>query len=132
MAMQSNLDPDLKSWLNRSVYPRLSHDLVFGGLPGYTKAQHSDTHYADCPRCHRKGAFYCLPGRQAGQCSSCSTVLGWFGFLRFRARSEAAAITEIASLAGVPMPSTRPTAPTRPPTPGRFTSRTRYPTRGGR
>ena len=108
MAMQSNLDPDLKSWLNRSVYPRLSHDLVFGGLPGYTKAQHSDTYYADCPRCHRKGTFYCRAGWTVGKCSSCSTVLGWFGFLRFRSRSEAAAITEIATLAGVPVPDDHP------------------------
>ena len=98
------MSPELKGWLNKVVYPRLTHDQVFGGLPNFTKAEFSETRYADCPRCHRHGTFYMLPDRHVGQCSSCSITIAWFGFLKFD-QSEAEAIERIASLAGVERPS---------------------------
>ena len=100
MPRKSSLRPELREWLNRTVYPRLSHDQVFGRLPGYTKAQHSETRYADCPRCHRHGTFYMLDGRQLGQCSSCNVVIPWFSYLKFD-HTEQEAIVAIAALAGV-------------------------------
>ena len=99
--MAAKLDPPLRDWLNHSVYPHLSHDQVFGSLPGYTVAQSSETRYADCPRCHRKGRFFMLAGRHVGQCH-CSVVISWYGFIRFTAACEAEAIERIAAMAGVP------------------------------
>lgn len=106
MARASTLDPPLRDWLNGTVYPHLSHDRVFGGLPGYTKAQTSETRYADCPKCHRKGEFRMLPEHQVGHCYVCPGVIGWFAFIRFNSPSEAEAIARIAALAGVPPPET--------------------------
>ena len=97
------MSPELKSWLNKEVYPHLSHDQVFGNLPNFTKAEYSETRYADCPRCHKRGTFYMLADRHVGQCSSCGRVIAWFGFLKFD-HDENETIERIATLANVPLP----------------------------
>ncbi|MDA8206398.1 MAG: hypothetical protein M0Z36_10035 [Thermaerobacter sp.] len=100
MARKSSLRPELQDWLNHIVYPKLSHDQVFGGLLGYQKAEFSETRYADCPRCHRTGKFYMIAGRPTGQCDSCGVVITWWAYLKFE-RAEQEAIATIATLAGV-------------------------------
>ena len=65
------MDPALKQWLRDEVYPKLSHDQIFAMLPGYTKAEFSETRYADCPRCHHDeeriaGAVLRKPGERLG------------------------------------------------------------------
>ena len=100
MPPKSSLRPALKDWLNHVVYPKLSHDQVFGGLPGYTKAEFSETRYADCPRCHRHRKFYMIAGRPTGQCDSCGVTITWWAFTKFD-HTEPEAIVTIAALAGV-------------------------------
>ena len=97
--MARRTDP-LARWLQKDVYPHLSHEAVFGGLQGFQRAATSDSHYADCPACGKKGTFYMLAQERAGHCSSCGRTITWFSFLRFRL-GAAAAIEEIARLAGV-------------------------------
>ena len=98
----ATLRQELTEWLNYTVYPHLTHERVFGALPGFTQAQSGASWYADCPYCHRKRAFYMLPNREVGQCKSCHRTIGWFGFLRRKLTGEAAAIQHIAALAGIP------------------------------
>ena len=100
MSCKSSLRPELRDWLNHVVYPRLSHDQVFGNLRNYTKAEYSETRYADCPRCHKRGKFYMIAGRPTGQCDSCGVTITWFSYLKLN-RTEPEAITLIAALAGV-------------------------------
>ena len=97
----AKLSPALTEWLNHTVYPRLSHEMVFGDLPGFTLAQSGASWYADCPYCHRKGTFYMLPDRHVGQCKSCQRTIGWFGYLRRHLNGESVAVRRIAELAGV-------------------------------
>lgn len=94
MARTHALDPQLRNWINRSVCPHLSHDRACG-WPA---------------RIHRGGADFgdplrrlpqVPPARRVGKCYLCSTVIGWFGFIRFNAASEAEAIECIAAMAGV-------------------------------
>ena len=98
----AKLSPELAEWLNHTVYPKLSHEIVFGDLVNFTLAQSGESWYADCPYCHRRGTFYMLPHRQVGQCKSCQRTIGWFGYLRRKLNGDPAAITRIATLAGVP------------------------------
>lgn len=105
---RSQMSTELKDWLNHTAYPKLTHDQVFSTLAGYTKAEFSETRYANCPRCHRPGAFYMLENRHVGQCSSCGVVIAWFGFLRF-GHTDQEAIASIAALAEIePLPPTSP------------------------
>lgn len=97
----AKLSRELTEWLNHTVYPRLSHELVFGDLPGFTLAQSGASWYADCPYCQRKGVFYMLPNRQVGQCKSCQRTIGWFGYLRRHLNGDPAAVRKIAALAGI-------------------------------
>jgi uncharacterized paraquat-inducible protein A len=101
MARKSTMNPLLKSWLNQEVYPKLSHDQVFGNLPNYTKAQYSETRYGDCPRCHRTKHFFMIDGRPTGTCDRCHVVITWWSFLKFD-HTESETIATIAALAGVP------------------------------
>ena len=98
----AKLSTGLTSWLNESVYPQLSHQMIFGELPGFTLAQSGASWYADCPYCHRKGAFFMLPHRQAGSCKKCRRTIGWFGYLRRKLNGDPPAIASIAELAQVP------------------------------
>jgi len=100
MPRTSTLDPALKAWLNQTVYPNLTHDRVFGGLPNYTKAEYSETRYGDCPHCQKPKAFYMLPDRPVGTCGRCNRRITWWAFLHF-AHTEAETIATIARLAGV-------------------------------
>lgn len=100
MLARSSMSPELKSWLNKTVYPHLSHDQVFGNLPNFTKAEYSETRYADCPRCHKRGKFYLIAGRPTGTCDSCGVVITWWAYLKFD-HDEAETIARIAELAGV-------------------------------
>ncbi len=107
------MSSELKTWLNKEVYPKLSHDQVFGGLPGYTKAEYSETRYADCPRCHRPKKFYMISDRPTGTCDSCNVVITWWAYLHFD-HTEVETIATIADLAGVepgtaPNPAAMPT-----------------------
>ncbi len=101
MPRKSTMNPALKSWLNKEVYPLLSHDKVFGQLPNFTKAVYSETRYSDCPRCRRNKSFYMIDGRPTGTCDRCHVVIGWWSFLKFD-HSEKETIAVIATLAGVP------------------------------
>ena len=94
------MDPALKQWLRDEVYPKLSHDQIFAMLPGYTKAEFSETRYADCPRCHRQKNFYMPENRPIGNCNHCHTTITWWAYLRYD-HTEQEAITTIAALAGV-------------------------------
>ena len=94
------MSPELKTWLNRTVYPRLSHDQVFGNLPNFTKAEYSETRYADCPRCHKVKKFYMIDGRPTGTCDGCAVVITWWSFLHFD-HDEAETIARIAAMARV-------------------------------
>ncbi len=96
----TKMSPELKAWLNHTVYPRLSHDQVFGTLPGYTKAEYSETRYADCPRCRRSKALFMPEDRPVGNCNHCHATITWWAFLHFD-RTEHDAIAHIAELAGV-------------------------------
>lgn len=100
MPRKSSLRPELRDWLSHTVYPKLSHDQVFGSLPGYTQAEYSETRYADCPRCHRKGKFYMIAGWPTGQSDSCGVTITWWAFAKYD-RTEPEAITAMAALAGV-------------------------------
>jgi hypothetical protein len=91
---------ELKAWLNHTVYPRLSHDLAFGSLPNFTKAEHSETRYADCPRCHRAKALFMPADRPVGNCDHCHVTITWWSFLKFD-RTDEEAIRIIAELARV-------------------------------
>lgn len=101
MARSATMSPELKGWLSKEVYPHLSHDMVFGQLPNYTKAQYSETRYSDCPRCRKAKQFVMISGRPLGTCNACSAVVTWWSYLRFD-HSDAEAIAKIAALAGVP------------------------------
>ena len=106
--MAQKMSPELKNWLNHVVYPKLNHDLVFGSLPNYQKAEFSDTRYADCPRCHHAKALYMPEGRPIANCNHCHTTITWWAFLKFD-HPEAEAIATIAGLAGVePLTATPP------------------------
>jgi len=94
------MTPELKAWLNHTVYPRLTHDLVFGSLPNYQKAQHSETRFADCPRCHRPKALFMPVDRPIANCDHCHATITWWAFLRFD-RTDEETIRIIAELAGV-------------------------------
>jgi hypothetical protein len=103
------MSPELKGWLNQVVYPRLTHDQVFGSLPGYTKAEHSETRYADCPRCHHAKAFYMPADRPVGNCNHCYITITWWSYLRFD-HTEIDTIAQIAAFAGVEPLATAPPA----------------------
>ena len=105
---RSTMSPELKQWLNKTVYPRLSHDLVFGTLPNFTKAEYSETRYSNCPRCHRAKAFYMPADRPVGNCNHCYATITWWSFLHFD-RTDAETIVTIAELAKVePLTATPP------------------------
>ncbi len=97
---RSPMSPELKDWLNHVVYPKLNHDLVFGSLPNYQKAEYSETRYADCPRCHRSKALFMPVDRPIANCNHCYTTITWWSFLHFD-RTDAETIATIAELAGV-------------------------------
>ena len=108
---RSTMSPELKGWLTRIVYPKLSHDMVFGNLPNFTKAEYSETRYSDCPRCHRTKQFVMIPDRPLGTCQRCSGTITWWAFLHFD-HDEAETIARIAEVARVDQPhfSSEPTA----------------------
>lgn len=95
---------DLSAWLDSEVYPRLSHEAVFGSLDGFRAVGRG--YLARCPNpAHedRHPSFWMPDGRTWGKCFACGYFVTWWKYLEeSRGLHGREMIVELARLAGVP------------------------------
>ncbi len=94
---------ELTAWLDEQVYPRLSHQQVFGDLPGFKRVGRG--YVAECPNpehADRHPSFYMKEGQPFGHCFGCGVTVSWWRALELRGLSGRQVIQELTRLAGVP------------------------------
>lgn len=94
---------ELTQWLDEIVYPRLTHEVVFGELPDF-RAVGPGRYECRCPSHDDKGRpnFSMTDGVPAGHCFRCGHVRSWWAQIEGRVGPGRAVIEELARLAGVP------------------------------
>lgn len=92
---------NLTDWLENEVYPRLSHQKVFGDLPGLRRV--GSGYMALCPlHAEKTASFFMKEGIPAGHCFGCGQTLSWWKYLEMKGLTGQQVIQELARLAGVP------------------------------
>lgn len=92
---------NLTDWLDTEVYPCLTHEKVFGDLPGFRRV--GSSYMALCPLHVEKTASFAMQeGIRAGHCFGCGQTLSWWKYLEMKGLSGQQVVQELARLAGVP------------------------------
>ncbi|NHM25989.1 hypothetical protein G7K71_02970 [Desulfofundulus sp. TPOSR] len=92
---------NLTDWLDTEVYPRLSHEKIFGDLPGFRRVGRG--YVALCPVHAESTPSFSMPdGRPFGHCFGCGQTLSWWKYLEMKGLTGQQVIRELAHLAGVP------------------------------
>ncbi|AEG15201.1 DnaB domain protein helicase domain protein [Desulfofundulus kuznetsovii DSM 6115] len=94
---------ELTRWLDEQVYPRLSHQQVFGALPGFKRVGRG--YVAVCPNPEhddRHPSFYMRDGVPFGHCFGCGETISWWKYQEMKGLNGQQVIQELARLAGVP------------------------------
>ncbi len=97
------MDDKLTIWLDEQVYPRLTHEQVFGDLSGFKRVGRG--YVAECPNpehADRHPSFYMRDGQPFGHCFGCGVTISWWRALEMRGLSGQQVIAELARLADVP------------------------------
>jgi len=96
----ANMD-DLTRWLDDEVYPRLSHEMVFGDLAGFRRGG-PGRYVALCPaHDDHHPSFSMREGWPTGHCFACGHTRSWWTHVSARVGNGRAVLEELARLAGV-------------------------------
>jgi DNA primase len=91
---------NLTDWLDMEVYPRLTHEKIFGDLPGFRRVGRG--YVALCPVHAESTPSFSMPdGRPFGHCFGCGQTLSWWKYLEMKGLTGQQVIRELARLAGV-------------------------------
>lgn len=88
-------------WLDDEVYPRLSHETVFGDLKGFRRSG-PGRFVALCPaHDDHHPSFSMREGWPTGHCFSCGHTRSWWAHIAARVGGGRAVLDELAHLAGI-------------------------------